>query len=135
MSRANSPAFSVQLGAHGPEALSVSGVSGTEGISRLYDFRVDFFTRDREPLSVADLLGKDALVTLSVRDGSPRYVHGHVRKVESLGLKTGRRRYRAHVVPRLWRLTQVHKNRIFQGKSVPDILKAVLGEGGVEVRL
>ncbi|QSQ24083.1 type VI secretion system tip protein VgrG [Pyxidicoccus parkwayensis] len=135
MSRANSPAFSVQVGAFGPEALSVSGISGTEGVSRLYDFRVDFFTKDGEPLTVADLVGKDALLTLSVRDGSPRYVHGVVREVESPGLKTGRRRYRAHVVPKLWRLSQVHKSRIFQNKSVPDILKAVLGEGGIEVRL
>ncbi|MFP2907951.1 type VI secretion system tip protein TssI/VgrG [Pyxidicoccus sp. 3LFB2] len=135
MSRQNSPAFSVQVGAYGPEALGVSGVSGTEGVSRLYDFRVDFFTLDGEPLAVADLVGKDALVTLSVRDGDARYVHGQVREVESLGMKTGRRRYRAHVVPKLWRLSQVHKSRIFQNKSVPDILKAVLGEGGVEVRL
>ena len=110
MSRQRSPAFSVQLGAYGPEALGVSGISGTEGLSRLFDFRVDFFTVDGEPVAVADLVGKDALVTLSVRDGSPRYVHGQVRGVESLGMKTGRRRYRAHVVPKLWRLTQVHKN-------------------------
>ncbi|WP_164010478.1 type VI secretion system tip protein VgrG [Pyxidicoccus trucidator] len=135
MSRHSEPAFSVQLGAHGPDDLSVSGLSGTEGVSRLYDFRVDFFTKDGEPLVVADLIGKDALLTLSVREGDARYVHGQVREVESLGLKTGRRRYRAHVVPKLWRLSQVHKSRIFQNQSVPDILKAVLGEGGVEVRL
>ncbi|MCP3137830.1 type VI secretion system Vgr family protein [Pyxidicoccus xibeiensis] len=135
MSRSSEPAFSVQVGAFGPDELSVSGVSGTEGVSRLYDFRVDFFTKDGEPLAVADLVWKDALVTLSVRDGDARYVHGQVREVEALGLKTGRRRYRAHVVPKLWRLSQVHKSRIFQGRSVPDILKAVLGEGGVEVRL
>ena len=73
MSRHSEPAFSVQIGAHGPDDLSVSGVSGTEGVSRLYDFRVDFFTKDGEPLVMADLIGKDALVTLSVCEGSPRY--------------------------------------------------------------
>jgi type VI secretion system secreted protein VgrG len=99
MSRASSPAFTVRIGAQGPEALAVSGLSGTEGVSRLYDFRVDFYARDGEPLVVTDLVGKDALLTISVRDGSPRYVHGQVREVESLGVKTGRRRYRAHVVP------------------------------------
>jgi type VI secretion system secreted protein VgrG len=112
----------------------VSGISGTEGLSRLFDFRVDFFTRDDAALEVTDLVGQDALLTLTVRDGAARYVHGQVRGVEALGLKTGRRRYRAHVVPRLWRLSQVHRSRIFQGQSVPEILKAVLGEGGVEVR-
>jgi type VI secretion system secreted protein VgrG len=135
MSRSGSPAFSVKVGAYGSDALSVSAVSGTEALSRLYDFRVDFFTKDGEPLTVADLVGKDALVTLAVRDGFSRFVHGQVRAVESLGMKTGRQRYRALVVPKLWRLTQVHRSRIFQGKSVPDILKAVLAEGGVEVKL
>ncbi|MCP3141610.1 type VI secretion system Vgr family protein [Pyxidicoccus xibeiensis] len=134
MPRDDSPAFSVQIGAYGPEAVSVAGVSGTEAVSRLYDFRVDFFTVDGEPLKVADLVGQDALVTLSVRDSGPRYIHGWVREVESLGLKMGRRRYRAHVVPKVWRLTQVHRSRIFQGKSVPEILKTVLGESGVDVK-
>ncbi|WP_426753477.1 type VI secretion system tip protein TssI/VgrG [Myxococcus sp. Y35] len=135
MSRRSAPAFSMKVGAYGAEVLSVSGLSGVEGMSRLFDFRVDFFTGDGEPLAAADLVGKDALVTLEVRDGLPRVVHGQVRAVESLGLKTGRQRYRAHVVPKLWRLTQVHRSRIFQDKSVPDILKAVLGEAGVDVRL
>ncbi|MCP3141896.1 type VI secretion system tip protein TssI/VgrG [Pyxidicoccus xibeiensis] len=135
MSRHSSPAFTVKIGAYGSDVLSVSGLSGTERMSRPFDFRVDFFTRDGEPLAVAGLMGKDALVTVAVRDGLSRFVHGQVRTIESLGLKTGRQRYRAHVVPKLWRLTQVHRSRIFQGKSVPDILKAVLGEMGVEVRL
>jgi len=131
----DSPAFTLRLGALGSELLAVSGFSGTEGLSRLFDFRVDFFVRDGEPLAVADLVGRDALLTIAVRAGSPRCVHGQVRGVEALGVKTGRRRYRAHVVPRPWRLSQVHRSRIFQGRSVPDIIKAVLGEGGVEVRL
>ena len=90
MSRASSPAFAVQIGAHGPEALSVSGVSGIEGVSRLYDFRVDFFARDGEPLAVTDLVGQDALVTLSVRDGAIA-----CRTVTVLVHMTGRRLARA----------------------------------------
>ncbi|WP_240359202.1 type VI secretion system tip protein VgrG [Pyxidicoccus trucidator] len=133
--RTDLPAFTLRVGALGAEVLAVSEVSGTEGVSRLFDFQVDFFTKDGEPLGLADFIGKDALLTLAVREGSPRYVHGQVREVESLGVKTGRRRYRAHVVPKLWRLSRVHRSRIFQNQSVPDILKAVLGEGGVEVRL
>ncbi|QSQ21322.1 type VI secretion system tip protein VgrG [Pyxidicoccus parkwayensis] len=131
----HSRAFTLRIGTLGAESLTVSAFAGREAISQPFDFQVDFFTRDGEPLAVADLVGRDALLTLSVRDGGPRYVHGVVREVESPGVKTGRRRYRAHVVPKLWRLSQVHKSRIFQNKSVPDILKAVLGEGGIEVRL
>ncbi|RKH28742.1 contractile injection system protein, VgrG/Pvc8 family [Corallococcus sicarius] len=122
MSRHSSPAFSWMVGAYGPEALSVLGLFETKSLSRPFDFRVDFFTRDGESLMVADLVGKDVLVTLSVRDGLSRFVHGQVRAIESLGLKTGCQRYRAHVAPKLWRLTQVHRSRICQGKSEPDIL-------------
>ncbi len=35
-------------------------------------------------------------------------------------------RYRAELVPKVWLLTQVSQSRIFQNKSVPDILKAIL---------
>ncbi|QDF07001.1 type VI secretion system tip protein VgrG [Myxococcus xanthus] len=131
----NPPAFTVQVGSHGAEALSVSSISGTEALSHLYDFRVDFFAKDGNPIATSELLEQDALLTLSIRDSAPRYVHGWVREVESLGMKTGRRRYRAHVVPRLWRLTQHHRSRIFQQKSVPDILKDILDAAGVKTRL
>lgn len=133
--QSSAPAFSVQVGSLGADALSVSSISGTEALSHLFDFRVDFFAKDGEPIAASELLEQDALLTFSVRDGAPRYLHGWVREVESLGVKTGRRRYRAHVVPRLWRLTQHHRSRIFQQKSVPDILKAVLDEAGVKTRL
>ncbi|QQR42871.1 type VI secretion system tip protein VgrG [Myxococcus xanthus] len=131
----NPPAFTVQVGSHGADALSVSSISGTEALSHLFDFRVDFFAKDGNPIATSELLEQDALLTLSIRDSAPRYVHGWVREVESLGMKTGRRRYRAHVVPRLWRLTQHHRSRIFQQKSVPDILKDVLDAAGVKTRL
>ncbi|MBZ4423373.1 hypothetical protein K8638_43810, partial [Myxococcus sp. RHST-1-4] len=81
--QANAPAFMLRLGSLAARTLVVYGLAGTESLSRLYDFRVDFFARDGEPLTVADLVGQDALLTVSVRDGSPRYVHGQVRGVES----------------------------------------------------
>ena len=127
----NPPAFTVQVGSHGADALSVSSISGTEALSHLFDFRVDFFAKDGNPIATSELLEQDALLTLSIRDSAPRYVHGWVREVESLGMKTGRRRYRAHVVPRLWRLTQHHRSRIFQQKSVPEIVQQVLDEAGI----
>lgn len=81
MSRRSTPAFCLKVGAHGAEVLRVSGLSsGVEGMSRLFDFRVEFFSTNGESLAAADLVGKDALVTLTVRDGSSRFVHGQVRR-------------------------------------------------------
>jgi type VI secretion system secreted protein VgrG len=129
------PAFSLRVGPFAPGELTVDSFSGTEGLSRLYDFQIDFHPMGEEPLEVAELLGTEALLTFEVPGGSPRCVHGKVRSAGALGHEGGRWRYRVWVVPQLWWLTRVHKSRIFQSQTVPDILQQVLGEAGVEIKL
>jgi type VI secretion system secreted protein VgrG len=135
MGTPGTPAFLLRLGSYEPEALVVSGFSGREGLSRLYEFLVGFHPAGDEPLDAAELLGSEALLKVEPPGGSPRYVHGWVRAVDTLGQQGGRWRYRAWVVPRAWWLTRVERSRIFQGKTVPQIVKAVLEERGVEVKL
>ncbi|MFY0523099.1 type VI secretion system Vgr family protein [Archangium gephyra] len=129
------PAFSLRIGSQEPEALVVSGFSGREGLSRLYEFQVDFHPLEDAPLESKELLGTEALLTVGLPDDKTRQVHGYVRAVDALGQHGGRWRYRAWVVPRAWWLTRVKRSRIFQGKTVPQIVKAVLEEGGVKVKL
>ncbi len=129
------PAFSLRVGPFESGELTVDSFTGTEELSRLYEFQIDFHPKADETLEAADLLGVEALLTIEVPGGSPRLLHGKVRSVHALGLRGGRWRYRLWVVPQLWWLTRVHKSRIFQEKTVPDIVKAVLGEAGVEVKL
>ncbi|RKH61278.1 type VI secretion system Vgr family protein [Corallococcus llansteffanensis] len=135
MPNAKSPAFTLQVGALEAESLVVERLRGEEGLSRLYDFSVDFAPLAPGSLDTAPLVGAEALLTVAQPGGTPRHVHGMVRTVESLGPRDGRWRYRARIVPALWRLTQVKRSRIFQGQSVPDILKAVLASAQVEVRV
>jgi type VI secretion system secreted protein VgrG len=115
--------------------LTVDRFTGTEGLSRLYHFQIDFHPKDDEPLDAAELLGAEALLTMMVPGGVPRYLHGKVRALKALGLREGRWRYQLFLAPSLWWLTRVRKSRIFQQQTVPDILKAVLEEAGVDVRL
>jgi type VI secretion system secreted protein VgrG len=129
------PAFSFKVGSHEAESLSVSHISGREGLSRLYEFQVGFHPLGDEPLETQALLGAEALLTVLLPEGKTRQVHGRVRAVDSLGPQGGRWRYQAWVVPKAWWLTRVKRSRIFQGKTVPQIVKAVLEEGGVEVKL
>ncbi|RKH20661.1 type VI secretion system tip protein VgrG [Corallococcus sp. CA047B] len=135
MPNAKSPAFTLRVGALEADSLVVERLKGEEGLSRLFDFSVDFAPLAPESLDTAPLVGAEALLTVTQPGGTPRHVHGMVRTVESLGLRDGRWRYRARIVPALWRLTQVKRSRIFQGKSVPDILKDVLTSAKVEVRV
>ncbi|HYI00706.1 type VI secretion system tip protein TssI/VgrG, partial [Hyalangium sp.] len=134
MARTNTPAFSLQVGPHAASSLVVTRFSGSEAISRLYDFRVEFFEKDAQLLELAELPGTQALLTLQVGDAPVRYVHGWVRQTELMGRIGGRWRYRVQVVPKLERLCQMRKSRIFQELAVPDIVKKVLGEAGVEHR-
>ncbi|HYO54532.1 type VI secretion system Vgr family protein [Archangium sp.] len=129
------PAFSLRIGSQEPEALVVSGFSGREGLSSLYEFQVDFHPLEDAPLEAESLLGAEALLTVRLPEDKARQVHGRVRALGSLGMQGGRWRYRAWVVPKAWWLTQVRRSRIFQGKTVPRIVKAVLEGGGVEVKL
>jgi type VI secretion system secreted protein VgrG len=135
MSQTRAPAFTFKVGSHEAGNLSVSHISGREGLNRLYEFQVGFHPLSDEPLEAQALLGAEALLTVLLPEGKTRQVHGRVRAVDSLGQEGGRWRYRAWVVPRAWWLTRVHRSRIFQGKTVPQIVKAVLEEGGVEVKL
>jgi type VI secretion system secreted protein VgrG len=135
MAGAGVPAFSLRVGPFGVDELAVDGFAGLERLSQLYDFQVDFHPMGEDPLEAADLLGAEALLSITVPGGSPRYLHGRVYSVNARGRNGGRWRYRIRVAPALWWLTRTQKSRIFQDQSVPDILEAVLGEAGVEVRL
>jgi type VI secretion system secreted protein VgrG len=134
MARTNAPAFSLQVGPHAASALVVTRFSGTESLSRLYDFHVEFVEKDGQLLELAELPGTQALLTVKIGEAPVRYVHGLVRQAELVGRIEGRWRYRVQVVPKMERLCQMRKSRIFQEQSVPDIVKKVLGETGVEHR-
>ncbi|WNG47798.1 type VI secretion system tip protein VgrG [Archangium minus] len=129
------PAFLLRIGSQEPEVLVVSGFTGREGLSSLFEFQVDFHPLEDAPLDAKELLGTEALLTVRLPGDKTRHVHGRVRALDSLGKEGGRWRYRAWVVPQAWWLSQVKRSRIFQSKTVPQIVKAVLEEGGVQVKL
>jgi type VI secretion system secreted protein VgrG len=114
--------------------LRVTAVRGEEALSEPYRFEVDFERVDGEPVELADLLGKDASLSLRWQDGSGRDVHG----IADLAALTGasrRPRYRVRIVPRLALLARGGGNRIFQGKAAPAVVEEVLKKGGVAHRL
>jgi type VI secretion system secreted protein VgrG len=135
MVRLGAPAFSLRVGPFEPGELAVTRLTGTERLSQLYDFEIDFHPMAEHPLEGAELLGTEALLSLGVPGGPLRLLHGKVRSVNVLGFREGRWRYRIRVAPALWWLTRVQRSRIFQEQSVPDILAQVLREAGVQARL
>src|SRR5262249_20687336 len=99
---------------------------GSEGLSELFDFTVDLLVPIPGLESFGNLLGQSVGVTLRQADGQERAFHGLVRKVERLGQEKQWLRYRVQLAPRLWLLTKSVQTRLFQSKSVPDILRYLL---------
>ena len=124
----------LRLGALSEGDLMVTRVTGVEALSEPFSFEVDFFTVADEPLDLEPLLAAEACLSLSRPGGAERFVNGICVRAEHVGVMAGRPRYRATIGPKLLLLDHGRGSRIFQGRSVPEIVKAVLDEGGIAHR-
>ena len=124
------PAFSLRVGPWAPGELTVDSFVGREGLSRLYDFQIDFHPLAEEPLEAAELLGTEAVLTLEVPGGSLRFVHGKVRSVHAWGCTEAGGATGSGWCPSCGGSPACSKSRIFQGQAVPDILTGGAGRGG-----
>ncbi|HQU13045.1 MAG TPA: type VI secretion system tip protein VgrG [Thermodesulfobacteriota bacterium] len=99
-----------------------------EGVSVPYELSVDLACDD--DVKMDDALGKEGFLTVT-GDGGDRIVHGVVDRFEHVGNRGRFGLYRARVVPYLRLLSLERDCRIFQNKSVPDIVKEVLQDSGL----
>ncbi len=115
----------------GEDRLQFRSMRGTEALSRLYEFEVDLLSAD-PAIDLRSMLGK--ALTLELRTaGEARFLDGQVARFSVVGREGGTSRhtvYRASVRPWLWYLTRSSDNRIFQNKSVVEILEEVFGRYG-----
>jgi type VI secretion system secreted protein VgrG len=76
-------------------------------------------------LDVDALLGRRATLDISLADGSRTRFPGEISQVAMLGSDGALARYRLRLSPWLWRLEQVRNCRVWQDKTVPDIVDNV----------
>lgn len=133
---ANQAEFEFEVGSFAAGELAVVGWQCDEAISRPFELELDLAAHDDLEVEPRDLVGQDAMLTIHLGDGFARYLRGIVSWIGAwdAGSGAGRKRYRARVVPNLWRLSRIRRSRIFQEKSVPDIVKQVLDDAGIEHR-
>jgi type VI secretion system secreted protein VgrG len=113
----------------GDGVLLVAAIKGREALSSLFHFTLDLLS-ETDDIDPAAIVG--ANVTISVRnlDDSLRYFNGFVRQFSSCGTDDRLSRYRAEIVPWTWFLTRSADCRIFQDRSVPEIIEQVFGDLG-----
>ena len=114
----------------GDNDLLLDSVEGSEGISEMFKFNLHMRSGSTS-LSAATAVGKTMTVTLSVEGGSKRYITGMVSRFIQSGYDQDFATYEAELVPMLWLLTLSRDRKIYQAKSVADIIKAVLGDFSV----
>ena len=109
--------------------LSLRGFSGSEEMSRLFQFELDLEST-ATAIRFADVVRKRATIRLALPSGGWRVWNGYIRRF-SQGLVDGYlTSYRAELVPWLWLLTRRANCRIFQDEDVPSIVRKVFEEAG-----
>ena len=79
-------------------------------------------------VDMGSLLGQPAALLISLADGMRERFAGDISEVDMLGSEGGLARYRVRISPWIWRLGQVYNSRVWQDKSVIDIVDDVLGD-------
>jgi type VI secretion system secreted protein VgrG len=108
----------------GPDVISLESLEGSESLSAPFSFALSMLT-DQDTVDASAVVGKPAHVTLIDGEANKRYIHGLITRFSQ-----SERRCMAELRPWLWMLSLTSDCRIFQNKSVPDILTAVFGDCG-----
>jgi type VI secretion system secreted protein VgrG len=111
----------------GADVLLFHGMHAREELSRPSEFQINLLS-ERSDITVDDILGKNVTVKLEAPGDGTRYFNGYVTRFSQGGTYGRYHRYRAEVRPWLWFLSRTADCRIFQEKTVPDIVKAVFGD-------
>ena len=124
--------------AHSPlgEQLRFRSLSGREALSGLFEFRVRLLG-ESPSISAKTLLGQDLSVEVDLTTekdgGGKRFLSGQVVQFAYAGKDGDFYAYEAVLRPWLWLATRRSDFKIFQFKTVPDIIQEVLGPYGFGV--
>ena len=105
-------------------------LDGREAVGEPFELGLDLLSQ-RHDIADTDVLGKPMAVHLELDGKAKRHWHGFVSHFAYLGSasapdgKESLARYEAVLAPWLWFLSRRQDCRIFQDKSVPDIVKEV----------
>jgi type VI secretion system secreted protein VgrG len=120
----------------GPDAFKVLGAKGREELGRMPEFSVDLVGEttllgNPKDVDLQALLGTVATLKMEVNE-DPRYFNFYIVHMERGGRHGRYESYTATLRPGLWFLTRTRNSRVFQGKTVKQIVTEVLTEYTLE---
>lgn len=109
------------------QQLLFRSLSGSEGISSLYEFKLQFLCADIA-FDANSLIGEEITLTVDIED-KQRYLSGLVTRIKRIGQETVTERYfifEASIQPWLWLATQTNHYKIHQKKNIPQVIRETL---------
>ncbi len=114
----------------GDDVLLLRSFSGGERLGRLFEYRLEMVSENAN-IAFQDIVGQNVTVRAQKSpDEQPRYFNGYFSSFTQVQTGSDLAAYRATMVPWLWFLTRTSDCRIYQGKSVPQIIQEILEEFG-----
>jgi type VI secretion system secreted protein VgrG len=116
----------------GADKLLLMAMSGQEGVSQLFQFNLELVSEDGN-ISFDDIVGKNCTIRIKLaEEGKFRYINGHISRFAQVPSSSRMYHYQAELVPWVWFLTRASDCKIFQEKTVPDIIKKVFADLGFQ---
>ena len=104
-------------------------MTANENLGRPFHFKLDLLSTDSE-IKFQEMLGQSITVQYQRLDKEIRFFNGIVSQFSQAGSHGDLYVYRATLRPWFWFLSRTADSRIFQNKTVPDIIKEVFREHG-----
>ena len=111
----------------GAGKMQLMSLSASEGLSRLFEYQVEILC-DKPDLDLAKFLGKSMTISLELPEGL-RHFNGLVARFAHSGRRTKQFfHYQATLRPWLWFLSRTQDCKIFQEKTVVQIVEEVFAD-------
>lgn len=106
-------------------------LTGREELGRMFAYKLEVLS-ENGALALDTILGQNVTIKVEFPDDRVRYFNADVIQFRQLTKSVDKYFcYEAQLRPRLWFLTRTADCKIFQNKSVPDIIKLILDELGI----
>jgi type VI secretion system secreted protein VgrG len=115
----------------GEDVLLLEQFSGTEAVSQQFSFHLRAVSSSAT-LPLDDLLQHPVLVTLELVSGAHRNIHGIVSRAVQMERAQGLTTYDLEIVPWTWLLSLMTDCRIFETKTVPQIVEQIFKDQGFQ---
>ncbi|HLK92905.1 MAG TPA: type VI secretion system tip protein TssI/VgrG [Polyangia bacterium] len=116
-------------GSFPPDTFAVDHFGGADSLGNPFSYEVTLLSNSAS-FDISSLVGDTVTISVALSDGNTRYFNGYVTRMTLVDVFDTHTRYQIRVEPWIYMLSSRINSRIFQHKSVPDIVKALFREHG-----